>query len=144
MRLERSFVLEAGRLTQRSSEPPEDAAPFAGELPDLFDRALFDAVIDVKKKRRRISDYFPSAKRGGCTCRRSRCVKGYCDCFADGRACGPECGCTDCLNTEGTQKSLPRPAACRCSQSRCLKQYCPCHRAGRRCGPSCQCTDCCN
>ncbi len=33
-----------------------------------------------------------------CGCRRSGCKKKYCDCFAAGVRCGPECGCEGCEN----------------------------------------------
>uniref|UniRef100_A0A7S1G299 CRC domain-containing protein n=1 Tax=Corethron hystrix TaxID=216773 RepID=A0A7S1G299_9STRA len=33
-----------------------------------------------------------------CTCRRSRCLKKYCDCVRAQRPCGPACKCKDCLN----------------------------------------------
>lgn len=33
-----------------------------------------------------------------CQCSRSKCLKLYCECFAQGGHCGPDCGCTDCFN----------------------------------------------
>lgn len=160
MRLTRSFVLSGGRLSFHRSmddyllpEPPElpeplqlepSDPPFAGTLPDLFDASMFDAVIQPTRKKRSLSDFFSASKpsKRTCTCSRSRCVKGYCDCFSDGRACGPDCGCVGCLNTEPPKKPSLTRIACRCGQSRCLKQYCVCHRAGRKCAPACRCTDC--
>lgn len=35
-----------------------------------------------------------------CTCKKTRCVKKYCTCFASGNKCGPECSCEDCLNCD--------------------------------------------
>jgi len=35
-----------------------------------------------------------------CNCKKSRCLKLYCDCFARGEFCGKDCNCVSCLNTE--------------------------------------------
>jgi len=36
-----------------------------------------------------------------CTCSKSKCLKLYCECFASGQPCGPDCGCKECCNNEG-------------------------------------------
>jgi len=33
-----------------------------------------------------------------CNCRKSRCLKLYCECFANNRFCGPQCACCSCNN----------------------------------------------
>lgn len=33
-----------------------------------------------------------------CNCRNSRCLKRYCDCFAAGMYCSPDCKCEECHN----------------------------------------------
>ena len=33
-----------------------------------------------------------------CNCRKSRCLKLYCECFANNRFCGPQCACCGCHN----------------------------------------------
>ena len=35
-----------------------------------------------------------------CNCKKSRCLKLYCECFAAGRPCGELCKCKDCYNHE--------------------------------------------
>ena len=35
---------------------------------------------------------------GGCACKKSRCLKRYCDCFRDGVKCVAACKCVDCQN----------------------------------------------
>ena len=34
-----------------------------------------------------------------CNCRKSRCLKLYCECFANNRFCGPACACVCCNNS---------------------------------------------
>lgn len=36
---------------------------------------------------------------GSCTCKKSKCLKLYCQCFALSTTCGPKCKCTSCHNT---------------------------------------------
>ena len=89
-----------------------------------------------------------------CKCRKSRCLKLYCDCFQAGNNCKASCGCAECLNTvEHSGKDgirthaviaalLRRPDAfekrvrefgngCGCKNSGCLKKYCECFREVR-------------
>ena len=35
-----------------------------------------------------------------CNCKNSKCLKLYCECFRQGKGCGPECTCQNCQNTE--------------------------------------------
>jgi hypothetical protein len=35
-----------------------------------------------------------------CTCKRSQCQKGYCECYQNGKQCGKDCRCIDCLNNK--------------------------------------------
>jgi hypothetical protein len=39
-----------------------------------------------------------------CNCKKSKCLKLYCDCFAFGQGCGPDCNCLDCSNAEGNEE----------------------------------------
>ena len=41
-----------------------------------------------------------SKKKVCCNCKKSRCLKLYCDCFARGKGCTKECNCQNCLNNE--------------------------------------------
>ena len=41
-----------------------------------------------------------------CHCSRSKCLKLYCECFARGDNCGPECACNNCCNLQGHEDEI--------------------------------------
>lgn len=38
-----------------------------------------------------------------CKCKKSQCLKLYCDCFASAKYCHPSCKCVDCMNTKDSE-----------------------------------------
>lgn len=100
-----------------------------------------------------------------CNCKKSLCLKLYCECFAAGGFCGPQCACVNCNNAPGHEQAIQQakiqilarsPTAfdpkmhgerqnkkgCRCRKTRCLKKYCECFQAGMPCGEACRCESC--
>ena len=41
----------------------------------------------------------------GCNCQKSRCIKLYCECYANGVYCS-DCNCIDCLNNGKNEVSM--------------------------------------
>lgn len=78
-----------------------------------------------------------------CRCRKSRCLKLYCDCYAAGTACTATCQCTDCHNfADAAPRKVAKP--CNCRRSQCRTGYCECFAARRPCTHACKCTGCSN
>jgi len=100
-----------------------------------------------------------------CNCKKSKCLKLYCDCFASGEYC-KDCNCVDCNNKLDYEKEIltiknkmieRNPDAfkpkiiydvnkhfkgCNCKNSNCQKKYCECFQNGISCSDNCKCKDC--
>lgn len=106
-----------------------------------------------------------SNKKRCCNCKKSRCLKLYCECFASQDYC-VGCKCVDCHNTAeyaeekkaavsrvntknplGFLRRLPvsvqEPVVgCNCKRSGCQRNYCCCYKKGGQCSSLCKCTQC--
>ena len=111
-----------------------------------------------------------SAKEGGCTCKKSACLRLHCKCFSAGGCCTPDCRCANCLNDaahEPVRKFVKEKTkiispwafedkivggegaarvhafGCSCKKG-CRSNYCECLKNGVKCSNICKCCDCAN
>ncbi|KAE9035760.1 hypothetical protein PR003_g9251 [Phytophthora rubi] len=52
-------------------------------------------------------------KKAPCNCKKSKCLKLYCECFASGGYCDESCNCLDCSNTTATEEVRQQAIAAR-------------------------------
>ena len=86
-----------------------------------------------------------------CSCNKTRCIKKYCECFANNKICN-NCICPDCLNRDIYMTNLYKNEKinskdiifCTCSKSGCNKKYCECFKANLKCNIKCRCVNCLN
>lgn len=109
-----------------------------------------------------------SEQRVTCNCKKSKCLKLYCECFHALKYCSG-CNCYDCENRVGNDEIREAVIAtikernpdafdskmksdasgvkqhnngCHCKRSACLKKYCECFSLAIPCGVKCRCLKC--
>eukprot|EP00939_MAST-03C_sp_MAST-3C-sp1_P000009 g9.t1 len=111
----------------------------------------------------------PVTTRKPCNCKKSKCLKLYCECFAARIYCF-KCNCLSCENNQDHEDSRAKAIAsvldrnpkafdakinnsqngsskqhskgCHCKKSGCKKKYCECYQAGIACADKCKCVNC--
>jgi hypothetical protein len=94
--------------------------------------------------------------RPKCNCKKSKCLKLYCECFANGLQC-VDCSCNNCHNVEKYNNErneiieqiksrnpqiFNTSLSCNCTKSNCEKKYCGCYNNGQTCNSDCKCVEC--
>ena len=82
-----------------------------------------------------------------CNCTKTRCIKKYCECFANNKYC-KDCHCINCMNIaeisciDMQKESIEEKIFCTCSKSNCKKKYCDCYKSSIKCTDKCRCVNC--
>ena len=128
---------------------------------NIYHFCLGENAVDTITEQKIIEE--KNKKKNFCNCKKSECLKLYCNCFANGEKC-IGCNCRNCSNQIGNELFIKKiydeaieknPIAmkinlqkdskangCNCSKSNCLKKYCECYKAGLLCSSSCRCRIC--
>lgn len=155
------ILLHPATRSKRLRAPATATSPLTASQPP----PLPPPAPNIRKKK-----WMPSQKTC-CSCKKSKCLKLYCECFAAMGHCGPKCKCNDCHNKEDLNELRTmiieetvskNPLAfkskfkkveeqnikklhsrgCNCTKTACVKNYCECYNAGIGCSPLCNCVNC--
>lgn len=68
---------------------------------DLIDKLILteNAQHNLNASSTNMSDLKNNKACDTCNCKNSKCLKLYCECFRQGKMCGPTCSCQNCQNT---------------------------------------------
>jgi hypothetical protein len=138
------------------NSPPSSKPPlFIANCSKVFPTSIKVSLPSKQEKPKAVT----ADSEEGCNCRYSGCLKFYCKCLREGKACN-NCNCSGCGNHtdnhsrisklarranqleptgQGSeaQVQFPKPVGCNCRRSSCLKNYCDCRQFGNKCGESC-------
>jgi Tesmin/TSO1-like CXC domain, cysteine-rich domain len=138
--LQVSQVHSASKATARVSRqvPSSSASRDSGENPSLKSPP---PTTNKENNGALRSPSLSASKRTPCNCKKSKCLKLYCECFSLKLYCDG-CKCIECLNTEANREIREKAindtiaknksafetgsvaAVCKCRKSECLKKYC--------------------
>ena len=107
------------------------------------------------KNEQKINKFPYQKEKVCCNCTKTKCIKKYCECFANNRLCN-NCNCQDCMNKidysnyldnnnmNNTNENENEIIICTCTKSNCNKKYCECYKFGVKCNEKCRCINCMN
>jgi hypothetical protein len=108
--------------------------------------------LEIQEKNENNNNIMEIKEKPCCNCTKTKCMKKYCECFANKRFC-KDCHCQDCMNrlplynnSNNNMRYLTDTdlIICTCTKSNCNKKYCECYKAGKKCNDKCRCLNCMN
>ena len=156
---EESPIFQNLWISKKNIFENENSSPLQSFPPKSTKRVHIQAKNDLKLK-----------ERVNCHCKKSKCLRLYCECFAKGLICGVDCDCEGCGNNDELKelrelvvqetieknpfafkskyktlkedKTVLHSRGCNCSKTGCVKKYCECYNAGTGCSRLCKCSNC--
>ena len=83
---------------------------FLEENSEIQEKPIKQEKTEKTEKTKEIAN-LPKTTQIGCKCKKSRCLKLYCECFSAKSYCKPQCSCLDCSNREETDNKTEREQA---------------------------------
>lgn len=86
-----SSISKAALARKILSKIEEENDPFVNVAPKEP-----QTLVEVKPDE--TSSVVPEVAKKSCNCKKSKCLKLYCECFANNKFCGVDCACNGCSN----------------------------------------------
>ena len=145
-----STIQNSNNSNNKDTSPPIKFQSFTSDL----NSSLNDKKLNFfKSKKVNLFDKKENIEKLSCNCTKTKCIKKYCECFANNRDC-TGCNCVDCMNkyiysnnnNNNSSKELSENEEifCTCAKINCNKKYCECYKLGKKCNDKCRCVNCLN